>query len=87
VILTGAGFAFVAVDEDVLGLGGLPGNERPLHAGGKARAATAAEARCLHFLDDPLGSLREAFFDGLVTAEFEVSIDVRRSKTEAARRF
>ena len=44
-IFAGAGLALVAVDEDVFGLGGLLGNEGPLHAGGESRAAAAAQIR------------------------------------------
>ncbi len=44
VIFTGAGLGLVAVDQDVLGLGGDLGDEAPLHAGGKAGAAAAAQA-------------------------------------------
>ncbi len=78
VILAGAGLALVAVDEDVLGLGGLLGNEGPLHARGEARAAAAAQAAGFHLIDDPLGALREAFLDRLIAAELDVAIDVRR---------
>ncbi len=84
VILAGSGLAFVAVDEDVLGLGGLPGNEGPLHARREARAAASAQATGLHLVDDPLGGLREAFFHGLIAAQFEIAVDVRRAFAEAA---
>ena len=48
VILAGAGLGFVAVDQDVLRLVGLLGDEGPLHAGGEAGAAAAAHAGGLH---------------------------------------
>ena len=45
VVFAGAGLALVAIDQNVFGLGGLLGHERPLHAGREARAAAAAQVR------------------------------------------
>ncbi len=84
VIFAGAGLAFVAIDEDVLGLGGLLGNEGPLHARREARAAAAAQAAGLHLVDDPFGALGEALLHGLIAAEFEIAVDVRRAHAKAA---
>ena len=46
-----------------LGLARILGNETPLHAGGKTRAAASAQIRFLDFIDDLLGSqfLKRAF--------------------------
>ncbi len=38
----------------------------------------------LHLVDDPVGTLREAFLDGFVAAKFEVAVDVGRAHAEAA---
>ena len=84
VIFAGARLALVAVDQDVLGLGGLLGNEGPLHAGGKARAAAAAQAAGLHLVDDPVGTLGKTFLRRLVAAELDVAVDVGGSHAEAA---
>ena len=68
-----------------LGFGDLLGHEGPLHAGGKARAAAAAQVRGLHLVDDPVGALREALLRGLVAAELDVLVDVGRALAEALR--
>ena len=83
VVLAGAGLAFVAVDQNVLGLGRLLGHERPLQAGGKARAAAAAQIGGLHLVDDPVGALRQAFLRGFVAAELDVLVDIGRALAEA----
>ncbi len=57
VVFAGAGLGLVAVDQDVLGLLGLLGDEGPLHAGGEACAAASAQAGGLHGVDDPGGHL------------------------------
>ena len=58
-VLAGAGLGLVAVYDEI---GGAPvrrglGHEAPLHAGREAGAATAAQARLLHLLDDPVPAL------------------------------
>ncbi len=62
VVLAGAGLALVAVDEDVLGLGRLLGNEGPLHAGREARAAAAAQAEAFISLMIQSGPCARHFF-------------------------
>ena len=84
VILAGAGLGLIAVDEDVLGLFGLLGDEGPLHAGGEPGAAAAAEAGGFHGVDDPLGALLEAGLHGLVAVELDVLFDVGCALAEAA---
>src|ERR1700722_18896227 len=58
-ILAGPGLRFVGVDNEVvwaLGIDSL-GHERPFEAGGEPRSPAAAQARGLHFSDDPVASL------------------------------
>ena len=58
-ILAGPGLRFVGVDNEVvwaLGIDGL-GHERPFEAGGEPRSPAAAQARGLHFSDDPVAPL------------------------------
>ena len=47
-----AGVALVGITDDVLLVAGLVVGGLPLHAGGEARAAAAAQAGLLHLLDD-----------------------------------
>src|SRR6516162_257 len=78
-ILAGTGLGLVGVADDVFGLGGILRDEGPLHAGGKACAATSAEIRFLDFVDDLLR--RHGFQDlveGLVSAMLERDIDLVR---------
>ena len=58
-VFEGAGLAFVGVDHQVDRLAGIAWHERPLHAGGKAGAATAAQAAVLDRLDNLEGALVE----------------------------
>src|SRR4029077_13309848 len=51
-ILASAGLALVGVAENIFRLAGILGDETPLHAGGKARAAAAAQIGFLYFIDD-----------------------------------
>ena len=81
VVFAGAGFGFVAVDQDVLGFFGVLGDEGPLHARGESGSAATAHAGGLHGVDDPGGHLLRAFGDGLlnglVAVELDVFVDVR----------
>src|SRR4029453_11042567 len=58
-VLAGTRLALVGVDDQVLGLGTRAGrplrDEAPLHAGGKARAAAAAQPGVLDQLDRVVG--------------------------------
>ncbi len=56
-ILAGAGLAFVGVHHQIMRPVAFLGHEGPLHAGGEAGAATAAQARGLHLVDDPVAAL------------------------------
>src|ERR1700733_518807 len=84
VVLAGAGFALVAVDQHVLGLLALFGHEGPLHTGGKACATAAAKAGGLHLIDDPLGALLNALAQGRIATKLDVLIDVGGTLTPAA---
>ena len=88
VVLAGAGLGFVAVDEHVLGLFRLLGHEAPLHAGGEAGAAAAAQPGGFHDVDDPaghgFGALGERHLHGLVAVELEVLVDAGSALAPAA---
>jgi hypothetical protein len=77
-VLVGAGFGFVGVDDQVGGLARLTVEELPLHAGGEAGAAAAAQAGRLHFLADFLGLEGDGFLEGFVTAVAQVAVDIDR---------
>src|SRR5690606_2951993 len=57
-VLTGAGLGFVGIDNEIArtAIADL-GHERPFHACREARAATAAQSRRLHLVDDPVTAL------------------------------
>src|SRR5579859_1075691 len=82
VVLAGSGLALVAVDQHVFGLGGLLGDEGPLHTGRETCASATAKIGGLHLLNDPVGALCEAFPDGFVAAEFDVLVDVGGALTK-----
>ncbi len=84
VVFAGAGLGLVAVDQDVLGLFALLGDEGPLEAGGEAGAAAAAEAGGFHGVDDPLGAFVHGLLDGLVAVELHVLVDRSGALAEAA---
>ncbi len=84
-VLAGAGFGFVAVDEDIFRLVGLLGNEGPLEAGGESSAAAATQVRGFHFRDDAVGAEGESFAGGLVTLELEVLVNIGGAFAEAVR--
>ena len=81
-ILAGAWFAFITVDQHVFRLGALLRHKGPLHACGKSSASTTAQVRGLHLVDDPIGTLREALPRSLISAKFDVLVDVRRAQAE-----
>ncbi len=82
--LAGARLGFVAVDEDVLWLFGLLGDEGPLHAGRETSSAAAAKAGGLHGVDDPFGTLGDGLLNGLVAVKLEVLLDICSALTETA---
>ena len=72
-----AGVAFVGVAHHVLLTLGLLLGELPLHSGGEACAAAAAEARLENLFDDLLGRhLEEHLLDGFVAVACDVVIDL-----------
>ena len=73
----GAGVALVGVTDHVLLALGLLHGELPLHAGGEAGAAAAAETRLEHLVDDLLGRhLEENLLESLVAVAGDVVIDL-----------
>jgi hypothetical protein len=82
-VFAGAGFAFVAVAQNIFRLGRLLGDERPLHAGGESGAAAAAQAGILDLVDDGVRLHGERLLHGLVAVEFEIAVEVRRTLAEA----
>ena len=61
------------------GLRNILGNEAPLHAGRETGAATSAQIRLLHFVDDLFGGhLFQRFFQRLVAVALHVGIDRAR---------
>ena len=82
-VFAGAGFAFVAVAENVFWFRRLLGNERPLQPRVESRATTPAQAGVLDFIDDGVGLHGQRFLHGLVAIEFKVAVDVRRALAKA----
>ena len=83
VVFAGAGLALVAIDEDVLRLGGLFGDEGPLHARREPRAAAAAKIGGLQLVDDPVGALGERFPGRFIAPEREIAVNVCRPLAKA----
>jgi hypothetical protein len=74
-VFAGAGLAFVGIDDDVLGLGRSARDETPLHAGGEAGAAAAAQVGSFDLVDDlGRGHLR-SFEKGLVAVGRKIGVD------------
>ena len=57
------------------GLGECARDEAPLHAGGEARAAAAAQGGSFHLIDDLLGRHAHGFVEGLVAVVGEIGVD------------
>ena len=75
----GAGIAFVAIADDVFDRACLRASERPLAAGGEARAAAPAQAGFGDGGDHLLrASVRAAAFQRLIAAAREVVVDIQR---------
>src|SRR5690606_15823576 len=61
-ILAGAWLRLVCVHDEIMRAAvGLLRHEGPFEAGRKARAATAAQTRLLHFVENPVAALRDDF--------------------------
>ncbi len=66
-VFASAGLGFIGIANQVSRFRGILRNERPLHPGREARAATAAKAGFLHFVDDAFRRhLLQGFFNRLV---------------------
>ncbi len=85
-VLAGAGLGFIGIADDVFRLRRILGDERPLHARGKARAAAPAQVGLLHFVDDGLRRhFFERFFQRLITVVLQKHIElVGKPDAEAA---
>jgi hypothetical protein len=68
---------FIAVADQIDGLGVVRRNECPLHAGGESCSATTPEAGFFDFLGDVLWCHSDGFFQLLVAAVAEIAIDGR----------
>src|ERR1700733_6592193 len=77
-VFTGAGLAFVGVGQNVFRLGGVFGNEAPLHADREARATASAQIRLFHFVDDRFRGHFQGFFERLIAFGFQVRVDLAR---------
>ena len=70
-------FGFIAVTDEVNGLGVVRWDESPLHARWEASTTTTSEASGFNFIGDGLGLHRDRFFQLIIAAVFEVAIDRR----------
>ena len=78
-VLAGARLALVGIAQNVFRFGGFLGNETPLHAGGKSRAAAPAQVGFLDFVDDLLGSqFLERAFHAFVAIVREIDFQLVR---------
>src|SRR6266545_93363 len=77
-VLEGARLALVGVDHQVGRLAGAPGKEAPLHAGGEAGAAAAAQARVLDRLHQVGRAAREGGVEAGVAVQLEVAVELVR---------
>ena len=66
---------FVGVTQQIAGLA-VGGEKTPLHARGKTRATTAAQARGLHFVDDRFWFHLQGFAQYGVAAVFFVALEL-----------
>src|SRR5271156_2707049 len=78
-IFGSAGFALVAIRQNVFRLGNVLWNEAPLHSSGKSSAAAPAQIRLFHFVNDLVGRhLLQRFFEGLVAVALHIGFDGAR---------
>src|SRR5215467_14622276 len=82
-VFAGARFAFVAVDQDVLRLGRVFRDKRPLHPSREAGAPTPAKVGRLDLVDDLVRLHFQRLAYSLVTIKLEVTIDVRSAFAKA----
>src|SRR5579859_2531141 len=76
-ILARARLGFIRVADDVFRFRRIFWHERPLHAGGEARAAASAKAGLFYFVDDGFRRhLLERFFERTVAAVFQIDVDL-----------
>ena len=82
-VFAGAGFAFIAIAQNVFRFARLLGNERPFQPRAESSAATAAQAGVLDFIDDGVGLHGQRFLHSLIAIELNVAVDVRRALAKA----
>ncbi len=82
-IFAGAGFALVAIAQDILRLGRLLGHERPLHPRRESRAAAPAQAGILDLVNNGVRFHGERLLHGFVAVQFEIAVDVGRTLAKA----
>jgi hypothetical protein len=75
-ILESAWLGLVTVAGDVMRLAVIMTDEPPLHATRESSSATTAQIGLLDLVDDLLGLHPESFLEFLVTAIFDVTLDV-----------
>ena len=74
-VFEGAGFGFIAVDHEIVGLAVIALDKAPFHPGGEPRAAAAAEVGGFDLGDDVGRVHLQRFFQRLVAAVSQVAID------------
>src|SRR5579884_925374 len=84
VVLASPRLALVTIYKDVFGPFRLLGYKRPLHPGRKACATASAKTAGLHLVDDPVRALLNGKLGGLITIQFEVFVNIFRTKAKAA---
>src|SRR5215471_10369737 len=84
-IFAGARFTFVAVDQDVLRLGRVFRDKRPLHSSREAGAPTPAKVGRLDLVDDLVRLHFQRLAYSLVPIKLEVTIDVRSAFAKTLR--
>ncbi len=70
-----ARFGFIAVADEVNWLCVVRRNEPPLHTRWETSTTTTSETRCFHLIGDRLRLHRECFFELLVAAIVDVTVD------------
>ena len=78
-----AGFALIAVAQNILRLGRLLGHERPLHPGREARPPAPTQPRTLDLINYGVWFHGERLLHGLIAVQFEIPVDIRRTQAEA----
>src|ERR1700757_1483058 len=81
-VLTCTRFTFVAIAQNILGLGRLLRNERPLQAGVEPGSSAPTQPGVLNLINNSFGLHAERLLHGFVAVEFEIAIDMGRTLTK-----